>query len=575
MNHPKTLRSALALAFAMQASVAHAAEVVIDFETASTTSSYEMISSGYAGLSWGSNVWVISSGALPGTGYVYGTVDSYSSFNGNSLPWQVVFPDTVDFDGAYITNAWTASSSVQVDGYLAGTLVHSTTINPTNTSATWFSFSFDGIDELIMTPSDSSSGHFAVDELTYWTDNDGDGFISTDCDDTSASIYPGADEYCDGVDNNCDGNIDEGTAIDASTWYADTDSDGYGDATVSDVQCTQPSGYVVDGSDCDDTSASNYPGADEYCDGVDNNCDSDIDEDTAVDASTWFADADSDGYGNAAVSDVQCDQPSGYVVDGSDCDDTDATIYLGAEEIPYDGIDQDCDGTDLCDADLDGFDALECAGSDCDDDDETVNTDATEVWYDGIDQDCDEQSDYDSDQDGYDSESYDGEDCDDADPDTYPDAPDENYDGVINDCNEADEYDADGDGYDASDYGGDDCDDANSSVYPGAEELWYDGVDQDCDGNDDDQDGDGYVQEDDCDDLDADSYPGAPGLDDNCDAVEDDGDDGSGAVGDTGDSEALDGGSTGGDKGGCGQGAAAFGLFGLLGLALGRRRRRE
>ena len=100
----------------MQASVAHAAEVVIDFETASTSSSYEMISSGYAGLSWGSNVWVISNRALPGTGYAYGTIDSYSSFHGSCLPWKLVYPDTVDVDGAYITNAWTASSSVQVDG---------------------------------------------------------------------------------------------------------------------------------------------------------------------------------------------------------------------------------------------------------------------------------------------------------------------------------------------------------------------------------------------------------------------------------------------------------------------------
>ena len=110
----------------------------------------------------------------------------------------------------------------------------------------------------------------------------------SDCDDTVSTTYPGADEYCNGVDDDCDGVVDEDSAVDASPWYEDSDSDGYGNAAVVDVECYQPSGFVADDTDCDDTVSTTNPGADEYCDGVDNDCDGDIDEDSAVDATTWY-----------------------------------------------------------------------------------------------------------------------------------------------------------------------------------------------------------------------------------------------------------------------------------------------
>ena len=89
-------------------------------------------------------------------------------------------------------------------------------------------------------------------------DNDGDGSLASwcggdDCDDDDPSVYPSATEYCDGVDNDCDGTVDEDDAVDAVTWYQDADSDGYGNASVSDIDCYQPSGYVADATDCDDT----------------------------------------------------------------------------------------------------------------------------------------------------------------------------------------------------------------------------------------------------------------------------------------------------------------------------------
>ena len=225
-----SLLTASLLPLAMYAPAALAGEVVLDFESASSTTNYTAINSGYGGLTWGSDVYVIHRNAILGTGYEYGTLDTYSIFSWFSRNIEIDFPSNIDLDGAYITNAWTTSSSVTVNGYSSGVLLYSTTVNPSTTAPTWYTFNFDGIDELVMTPSDYyGQGHFVVDELTYWTDADGDGFGRTDCDDTDSSIYPGATEYCDGVDNNCDGTIDESTAVGASTWYRDSDNDNYGD----------------------------------------------------------------------------------------------------------------------------------------------------------------------------------------------------------------------------------------------------------------------------------------------------------------------------------------------------------
>ena len=166
---------------------------------------------------------------------------------------------------------------------------------------------------------------------------------SSDCDDTTPSVNPAADESCDGQDNDCDGDTDEDDAIDASTWFLDADGDGYG-GSVHTTACTAPAGYVSDSSDCDEGDAANHPGADELCDGADNDCDGDTDEDDAIDAGIWFLDADGDGYGDATSSDLSCEQPSGYLVDDTDCDDADAAVNPGASEVPVNGIDDDCDG---------------------------------------------------------------------------------------------------------------------------------------------------------------------------------------------------------------------------------------
>lgn len=171
-------------------------------------------------------------------------------------------------------------------------------------------------------------------------DADGDGVSSSngDCDDADSSVNPRIVEIYNGIDDDCDGTVDEGT---------DGDVDGY-------------SGSLFGGDDCDDTNALINPDADELCDGVDNNCDGTIDENDAVDATTWYADSDGDSYGDSSNTVLSCAQPTGYVSDSSDCDDSNVRINPRMKDCAYfvikrlglpdvtragDGIDNNCDGT--------------------------------------------------------------------------------------------------------------------------------------------------------------------------------------------------------------------------------------
>ncbi len=139
--------------------------------------------------------------------------------------------------------------------------------------------------------------------------------------------------------------------------------------------------------DCDNRDYAIHPGAEEICDGLDNDCDGDIDE-GFEDSRPWYADADGDGYGDAMVRARHCDPPHGYVEDHSDCDDDDPTIHPGADDAWYDGVDSDCDGGDDLDADGDGHAWEGAGGDDCDDEDDEVFPGALD-WRDERDQDCD------------------------------------------------------------------------------------------------------------------------------------------------------------------------------------------
>ncbi len=393
---------------------------------------------------------------------------------------------------------------------------------------------------------------------TWYTDADGDGYgasrpsytgctqpqgfaeVSGDCNDSNADVYPGAEELCDGLDNDCDEEIDEGFVL--PTWYRDGDGDGYGTVAGAVEACVAPTGYVDVAGDCNDKNAEVNPAAPEQCDGVDNDCNGEIDED--LEQYTWYRDIDGDGYGGDGPTVTSCQQPDGYVMVGGDCDDRSADIYPGAPE-SCDGADNDCNGvvddgldqfTWYKDADGDGYgtdrNPVEyCAqpvgyvawNGDCNDLDADVNPGALEVC-DELDNDCDGEIDEgfdvltwykDGDGDGYgtgfttiescaDQPGYSLEagDCDDRDPRAYPGA-EEVCDGVDNDCDgSVDEdlavltwyKDADGDGYGKAlptvqgcappaGFAGEagDCNDDDPTINPGAEEL-CDGIDNDCDG---------------------------------------------------------------------------------------------
>ncbi len=357
-----------------------------------------------------------------------------------------------------------------------------------------------GVDELCSTTTDddcsgSTNDSGATGCTSYYYDADRDGYgtttgtcicipsgryssvANTDCDDTDALDNPAGTEVCNLDDEDCDGTVDE-DAIDQSTWYADKDGDTYGDAASSQLACSAPASHVANDDDCDDGDATVSPTGTETCDGVDQDCDTVIDED-AADAVTTWADDDGDSFGDLAQPTTACTIPSGNVYTSTDCDDSDASVNPSAAEV-CDDIDQDCN-------DLIDDDAVDASAWYADDDGDTWG-DASNVVYE-----CDpipERTDTSGD-------------CADANAAINPGA-DEVCNGVDDDCDGAADdnaldavmyyADTDGDGQgdaavpvyacklpSGASEDGLDCDDSRADVYTGAPEL-PDSIDNNCDG---------------------------------------------------------------------------------------------
>ncbi len=343
---------------------------------------------------------------------------------------------------------------------------------------------------------DDDDGGNETDVPDALVDADRDGFLSdVDCDDNDNEIHPLGREICDGKDNNCDELVDEDDPqLDESTlsnWYVDLDDDGFGTEFVQ-RSCLGPEGTASEGADCNDDDAEINPAAIEVCDGLDNNCNNQTDdEDLEIDPSTMvlvFPDRDGDGEGDSGFAFLRCEPLDGEVLSGLDCDDSSPVVYGGAPEL-CDGLDNDCDG--LVD-DEDGEVLAEGRFfRDRDGDGVGMSSDAVAA--------CAMPAGY----------ALTGGDCDDTNPFRAPGLA-EVCDGFDNNCDAgflvdgADPLydsdllptwyvDRDGDGYgdvasaqatcfpdaDLVRLGGD-CNDGSAAVFPGARE-WCDGIDNNCD----------------------------------------------------------------------------------------------
>lgn len=386
-------------------------------------------------------------------------------------------------------------------------------------------------------------------QIDRFVDADGDGYgigeaqpvcpdvegfadAAGDCDDGDPGIGPGAEEQCNGLDDDCNGTADDdidvveicnggidddcnglfddgdpGTDRSSMTrWYLDNDGDGYGDESEDFPRCLALQGYIEDGTDCNDNRADVSPASQEVCNGVDDDCDNQSDDaDPSVDPATqspFYADLDSDGYGDRDSEILACAAVPGLSsANPNDCDDTAGQINPGRSEQLCDTLDNDCNAGTTDDRDADADTVSICDG-DCDDTNPATSPLDPELPGDGVDSNCNllEACWLDTDEDGArtdtSSEISDRTcsatpgfapteapiDCDDTDP---------GVDVVVGWYE-----DPDGDGYGSGNPeavqclnpGGGlvreteflDCDEGDAAHSPGTPEICDDGIDQNC-----------------------------------------------------------------------------------------------
>lgn len=281
----------------------------------------------------------------PSSGRISVHVSPKTGFDSELALWSAVNCSSVLSDGVTLIAANDDSTAVNFNAWIAPVCL---------TPGQDYYLQLDGYN----TATNSAIQILLIDEgITSYVDADGDGYgnsaLSTtgcsvpsgnvltggDCADNNSAIHPGAAEACNGLDDDCDGLIDEAVLV---TYYADNDGDGYGTAAATISACAPPSGYVTLAGDCNDSNPGIHPGAVEVCNGIDDDCNSMIDD--GLTFLTYYRDADMDNYGNPLVSMSTCDgPPAGYVTDATDCNDGMTSVHPAAVEL-CNGIDDDCDG---------------------------------------------------------------------------------------------------------------------------------------------------------------------------------------------------------------------------------------
>ncbi|MFM9986821.1 MAG: MopE-related protein [Flavobacteriales bacterium] len=301
-------------------------------------------------------------------------------------------------------------------------------------------------------------------------DNDTYTICEGDCNDNDANIFPGAPEACNNIDDDCDSFIDDN--VTTQNYYNDLDSDGFGAGLIGNF-CSPPGNSSLNNLDCDDNNSAINPNAVEICNGIDDDCDTFIDDN--VTALNYYNDTDGDGYGAGLMGNF-CIAPANSSLTNDDCDDNNGAIHPGATEI-CNGIDDDCDSfiddnvislMYYNDLDGDGYGAgpigsfcsppanSSLSNNDCDDNNASVHPGATETCN-NIDDDCDGSTDegvttmyyQDGDIDGYGNAAIFIQSC----------LPQPGYVTNANDCN-----------------------DNNSAVHPGAQEVCGNSIDENCNG---------------------------------------------------------------------------------------------
>lgn len=249
------------------------------------------------------------------------------------------FPVEVDIEGVVMSSESQATWTVE---------------SPGSTFIYFEAWGMSGIQPRVRLTSQRSTWSLSL--LTpdaFWTahyeDADGDGYgnpympvwgcgevpgtstLPLDCQDWNPNTYPLAPELCDGWNNDCDGEVDEGT--EPLVWYLDADGDGYGDATVPvELSCTPLTERVLEAGDCNDSEATMYPGAPLLADGMDNNCDGVI---LPVELNPCPGDYDFDGSRTVndmleLLSEFGCEQGCSASLDALDTVDTsDLLAWLG------------------------------------------------------------------------------------------------------------------------------------------------------------------------------------------------------------------------------------------------------